>query len=99
MHTNLDYENANTAIQLIKNGMNVVDATQEANAKIQIVNIMIGNEEVITSDVFVEESIRIQRENICSSCEKNEFNTCMECACPLPTIVNMKFKDCPLGKW
>lgn len=99
MATNLEYENANTAIQLIKDGMDVNHAAQESNAKIQLINIMIGNQDVITPDVFVEDSIRLQRENICSSCEKNKFNTCTECACPLPTIVNMKFKECPLGKW
>jgi hypothetical protein len=99
MHTNLDYENASTAIGLIKSGMNINDAASEANAKIQLINIMLGNEDIITEAVFVEDSVRIQRESICNACDQNKFNTCMECACPLPTIVNMKFKECPLGKW
>lgn len=99
MYANVDYENANEAIKLIKNGISLNEAASECNAKIEIINIMIGNEDVITSDVFVTDEIRLNRENICSTCEKNKFNTCMECACPLPTIVNMKFKECPLGKW
>lgn len=99
MHTNLEYENANTAIWLIKNGMNLIDAVNQANAKNEIVNMMLGNEDVITEDVFVEDLVRIQRENVCSTCNKNKNNVCMECACPLPAIINMNFKDCPLGKW
>lgn len=34
MNTNLDYENANNAIVLIKNGKNVNDAVELSNAKI-----------------------------------------------------------------
>jgi hypothetical protein len=99
MNTNLDYENASAAIMLIKKGMDVNNAVDSTNAKIQLVNIMLGNEDVITEDVFVEDSIRLKRESICLSCNKNINNTCMECACPLPTITNMKFKICPLEKW
>jgi hypothetical protein len=99
MNTNLDYENASAAIMLIKKGMDVNNAVDSTNAKIQLVNIMLGNEDVITEDVFVEDSIRLERESICLSCNKNINNTCMECACPLPTITNMKFKICPLEKW
>jgi hypothetical protein len=99
MNTNLDYENAAAAIVLIKNGTAVNNAVELANAKIQLVNIMLGNEDVITEDVFVEDSVRLKRESICLSCDKNINNICMECACPLPTITNMKFKNCPLEKW
>lgn len=98
-NTNSDYENASKAINLIKTGVDISEASVLTGAKIQLINIMLGNEDIIIKDVFVEESIRTQRESICVSCEKNEFNTCMECACPLPTIINMKFKTCPLGKW
>lgn len=99
MSTNLDYENANSALVLIKNGMSINDAASVANAKIQLINIMLGNQDVVTEEVFVEDSVRLNRESICIECDENEFNTCMVCACPLPTIVNMKFKECPLGKW
>lgn len=99
MGTNLDYENANAAILLIKSGIDINVAVDSTNAKIHLVNIMLGNEDVITEDVFVEDSVRENRESICLSCDKNQNNICMECACPLPTITNMKFKVCPLEKW
>ena len=99
MHTNLDYEKASAAITLVKSGKNLNDAVESANAKIQLVNIMLGNEHILTEDVFVDDSTRNARETICANCNRNINNTCMECACPLPTITNMKFKVCPLGKW
>lgn len=99
MNTNLEYERASTAIDLIKSGKNIVEAAESANASVQLINIMISNQELFTEDVFVEEGTRLQRESICSNCDKNTNNTCMECACPLPTITNMKFKNCPLEKW
>jgi|APGre2960657404_1045060.scaffolds.fasta_scaffold04834_6 hypothetical protein len=99
MYKNSDYENANSAIHLIKNGLSIIDAAEKTNSNAQIINIMLSNEEVLTEDVFVEDTIKTQRQNICSTCDKNKNNTCMECACPLPVILNMKFKECPLGKW
>ncbi len=99
MHTNLDYQNASAAISLIKSGSSLTDAVTTTNAKIQLVNIMLGNENIISEDVFVDELTKNQRESICLHCGKNESNICMECACPLPTIINMKFKSCPIGKW
>ena len=98
-HTNLDYGKASAAISLIKTGTNISEASSLTGAKLQLVNIMLGNEDVITKDVFVEDSIRENRESICSTCDKNQNNVCMECACPLPTITNMRFKVCPLEKW
>lgn len=99
VETNLDYEKAHEAINLIKSGTDIIDAVAQTNAKMQVVNIMLGNEDIITKDVFVDETIRIFRESLCSSCENNENNTCMMCACPLPAIINMNFKECPIGKW
>lgn len=99
MNSNLEYERASIAVNLIKSGMNINEAAESANANIQLINIMISNQDLFTEDVFVEDNIRIQRESICNSCEKNKNNTCMECACPLSTITNMKFKECPLRKW
>jgi hypothetical protein len=99
MNTNLEYEQANVAANLVRTGMNIIEATEVANANLQLVNIMMNNQELFTEDVFVDEDIRIQREAICICCDKNIKNTCMECACPLPTITNMKFKKCPLEKW
>ncbi len=98
-NTNLDYETASNAISLIKTGTDIAEASRLTGAKVHLVNIMLGNEDIITSDVFVEDSIRENRESICMSCDKNLNNVCMECACPLPTITNMKFKVCPLEKW
>lgn len=99
MYTNLDYMNADKALSLVKQGMDVQNAVNQSNANIQIVNIMIGNENIMTEDVFVNESQKLERYSICDSCDKNENDTCSECACPLPVITNMKFKECPLGKW
>jgi hypothetical protein len=99
MYKNSDYENANSAIELIKNGLSIIDASEKTNSSTQIINIMLSNENIITEDVFVEDYIKIQRQNMCSICDKNKNNTCMECACPLSFILNMKFKECPLGKW
>lgn len=99
MHTNLDYENASKAVKLIKSGFSINEAAKTVDAKIELINIMLGNEDIVTKDVFVEDSVRLQRESMCASCEKNINNICMVCACPLPTITNIKFKECPLGKW
>jgi hypothetical protein len=99
MYKNSDYEKANGAITLIKDGYSIIEAADKANAEVTIINIMLGNEDIVTEEVFVEEEVKLNRQNICSSCDKNEYNVCMVCACPLPTITNMKFKSCPLDKW
>jgi hypothetical protein len=99
MHTNLEYEKANVAIQLIKTGYSVTNAVEETDSNINLINIMLNNESSIIEEVFSDDSVRVFRQNICSDCDKNVNNICMQCACPLPVIINMKFKECPLGKW
>lgn len=99
MYINSDYEKANSAIQLVKNGMSIAEAAAMTNSSTQLINIMLSNENTVTVDVFVDDATRLNRQGICYSCDRNKDNTCMECACPLPIILNMKFKDCPLGKW
>lgn len=101
---NLDYQNAHLAIQAFKSGEfpDLVTAAKARGANVQIVNIMYGNDNVITEEVFVEESVKTSRIQICKSCDQlmPEFNeTCNQCACPISMLVNMQFKSCPLGKW
>lgn len=101
---NLDYEKAHLAIQAFKSGEfpDLVSAAEARGANPQIVNIMYGNDNVITEDVFVEESVRTSRIQICNGCDQllREYNeTCNQCACPISMLVNMQFKSCPLGKW
>ena len=101
---NLDYEKAHLAIQSFKLGEfpNLNAAAKARGANVQIVNIMYGNDNVITEDVFVEESVRTSRIEICNGCDQlfREYNdTCNQCACPISMLVNMQFKSCPLGKW
>ena len=104
MTTNLDYETAHQAIQDFKNGkfVDIVAAAQAYNVSIQVVSLMLGNENTITEETFVDEATRQSRLNICNSCDQllSENNgTCNQCACPISMLVNMEFKSCPLGKW
>ena len=104
MTTNLDYETAHQAIEDFKSGKysDIVSAAESCNANMQIINLMLGNEHVITEEVFVSESIRLEIVAVCNGCDQllpNSGGTCMQCACPISMLVNMEFKSCPLGKW
>jgi Zn finger protein HypA/HybF involved in hydrogenase expression len=104
MATNLDYEIAHLAIEDYKAGLypDVVAAANARGANIQVVNLMVGNESVITEDTFVSEVVRLERTTICNSCDQlfpENNGTCNQCACPISMLVNMEFKSCPLGKW
>ena len=104
MFKNSDYEKASQAIENYKKGVypDVVAAATDLDADMKIVNVMLGNESIITEDTFVENSTKENRLSICNSCDQFlsvSGGTCNQCACPISVIVNMKFKTCPLGKW
>jgi len=104
MTTNLDYEIAHLAIEDYKAGLypDVVAAAEARGANLQVVNLMIGNESVITEEVFVEESVKLARVSVCNGCDQlmpENNGTCNQCACPISMLVNMEFKSCPIGKW
>jgi hypothetical protein len=102
--TNLDYETSHKAIEEFKSGQysSLYDACVANNANQHLANIMLGNETVITEDVFVDDATRLARVTECNSCDQllpQGGGTCNQCACPIVTIVNMQFKSCPLEKW
>jgi hypothetical protein len=104
MTTNLDYETAHKAIEDFKRGQysDIVAAADAYGADIQIVNIMIGNENVITRDTFVDDNIKQMRESICNDCDQltpESGGTCMQCACPKSVLINIESQSCPLEKW
>ena len=104
MTTNLDYETAHLAIKDYKSGLynDLIIAAQARSANLQIINMMIGNEQVITEDVFVSEAVRLERTTVCKDCDQllpENNGTCNQCACPISMLVNMEFKSCPLKKW
>ena len=104
MTTNLEYENAHAAIEGFKTGVytDLSSAAVAHGVDIKLVNIMLGNEETMTEDVFVDNATRMSRTSICNSCDQllaGSGGTCNQCACPIAIITNMKFKSCPLEKW
>ena len=104
MTTNLDYETADLAIKDYKAGLytDLISAAQAHGASIQVVNMMSGNEDVITEETFVKESVRLNRITVCNGCDQllpENNGTCNQCACPISMLVNMEFKSCPIGKW
>jgi hypothetical protein len=104
MTTNLDYETAHLAIEDYKAGLypDVVAAAEARGANLQVVNIMIGNEAVVTEESFIDDDVRRMRLSTCNSCDQllpEGGGTCNQCACPKVILVNMEFKSCPLGKW
>lgn len=103
-NNNLDYIAADAAIKDFKLGkyLTLDEACNANNAKLTLANIMLGNETIVTEDVFVENSIKNYRNALCVSCEHiltQGDGICNVCACPISVIVNMKFKTCPIGKW
>lgn len=104
MTTNLDYETAHLAIEDYKAGVytDLVAAAQAHGASMQVINLMVGNENIITEETFVDESVRLERITVCNGCDQlmpENSGTCNQCACPISMLVNMEFKSCPLGKW
>ena len=57
-------------------------------------------ESVIVIECTEEE--RLQRLDVCNSCDKfliEEVTKCAECSCNISLLTTFKFKECPLGKW
>lgn len=101
---NTDYELASEAIKAFQAGTypNLNAACDALGADAKLAVIMLSNEHIVDEDIFVAEDARLTRTTICSACEHasvNEPKTCMVCACPIAVITNMKFKECPIGKW
>lgn len=40
-----------------------------------------------------------RRADICSNCNKNVFNICIMCGCPLSAKTHSVLSDCDLKKW
>lgn len=100
MFTNSEYERCSIAINEFKNGKfkSLDEACWAIQANFQLANIMLGNEDVL-KDEIVDDSTRLNRINVCNSCNQNENQYCNQCACPVIFITNLKFKSCPLEKW
>lgn len=101
---NQDYELASQAIDNFRRGkyLTLHESCLAIGANANLANVMFGNESVITQDEFVDEQLRQERTSICDSCEKLKIvgnKICDVCACPIEIITNMKFKNCPVGKW
>lgn len=101
---NQDYELASQAIDAFRRGkyLTLHESCMAVGANVSIVNIMFGNESVVTQDEFVSEDTRINRIKICNECSDLSTignKTCNICVCPIEVITNMKFKECPKGKW
>ncbi len=102
--TNQDYELASQAIDAFRRGqyLTLHESCQSVGANLSLANIMFGNESIVTSEEFVDETTRKTRTEICNSCDKLSTvgnKTCNVCVCPIEVITNMKFKECPIGKW
>lgn len=44
-------------------------------------------------------NLRSKREQICSSCEFNNYNFCSKCGCLIPLKISFPFTSCPENKW
>lgn len=62
--------------------------------------IVNGWKNTIFTDPEVEK-IALERAKICSTCDSNKFNICMECGCPLhmKTRSTKSTNVCKLNKW
>lgn len=101
---NSDYELASEAIKAFQAGTypNLNAACEALGVDSKLAVIMLSNEHIVDEDIFVDETVRASRIATCNDCEHNsaqEPKTCMICACPIAVITNMKFKECPIGKW
>lgn len=105
MTTNAEFLKADAAIKDYKQNLysDIIEAAQAHAADTKLTTIMLGNENVLTEDVMIEESGRQSRVNTCMACDQlmpdAGMGTCNQCACPISFITNIKLKTCPLGKW
>jgi hypothetical protein len=44
-------------------------------------------------------NLREKRLAICSNCPSNQWQVCVECACPIQTKILLESSECPLNKW
>lgn len=45
------------------------------------------------------EYIATIRATICADCDKNKYNICIQCGCPLASKTRSTDEKCPLDKW
>lgn len=95
MITNAEYEKASEAILKYRAGdyASLEEACVALDANIEIAENMVSTE--TTSNPRIKPS----RKRVCDTCEENQNNTCMQCACPMSHILYADNATCPLEKW
>lgn len=95
MYTNAEYEAASRAIAAFNNGeyLTLEEACAALNANVEIAQSMVHVESSTTP------RLKTSRKRVCDSCEENQNETCMQCACPMSHILYSNEAVCPLGKW
>lgn len=95
MITNAEYEKASEAILKFRAGdyTSLEEACNSLEANIEIA------EEMIVLETASTPGLKTSRKSICDTCEENQNNTCMQCACPMSYILYADNAVCPLGKW
>lgn len=55
----------------------------------------------VKEKIMVPEEIRVQRWEICASCDKlyKPTNSCKLCGCFMKLKVTLPFAECPIKKW
>lgn len=66
-----------------------------------IENLKAAKESVVTSIkvISVEEGVRNDRLNICTSCEHLKLNICTKCGCLVHAKTWLSGAKCPIDKW
>ena len=95
MVTNAEYELASEAILKFRAGdyASLEEACNTLEANIEIAEGMIAVETATTP------RLKPSRKSICDTCEENQNDTCMQCACPMSYILYNNTATCPLEKW
>ena len=95
MYTNAEYEAASQAIAAFNQGdyLSLEEACNALGASIEVAESMTHVE------VSTTPRLKTSRKRVCDSCEQNQNETCMQCACPMSHILYSNEAICPLGKW
>jgi hypothetical protein len=95
MHTNAEYEASSQAIIAFNEGTysTLEEACTVLGANVEIAQAM------TQVDSSTTPRLKPSRKTICDTCEENQNQTCMQCACPMSHILYADTAVCPLEKW
>ena len=78
----------------------LAEAATARAAKIEVVNVLYKNEDLLPPSAFVHDTIQASREAKCRSCVKFTVpNMCSECGCPIVFFSSQASSVCPIGAW